>query len=125
MYKKIIIGIIVSVLVIIMGILLSTGRERTDVYLKEFSIDEKCNQMTIKVGVSNSTGYVRKMKRTSGSMNYYYTFYSTYGINSSLGSKDTFEIPLDNNVDEIYFYTGGKGYKKVLEKNEQGEWGKV
>ena len=45
--------------------------------------------MTIKVGVSSSAGYVRKMKRTSGSMNYYYTFYSTFGINSKIGAKDT------------------------------------
>ncbi len=120
--KIIIVSGIILVLVIILGFFLSTGRARTDVYLKEFSVDEKCNQMTIKVGVSSSAGYVRKMKRTSGSMNYYYTFYSTFGINSKLGAEDTFEIQLDNNVDEIYFYTGGKGYKKVLEKNGQGEW---
>ena len=122
MNKKIIISSIVFILLIVIGLFLLTGRARTDVYLKEFSIDEKTNQMTIKVGVSSSAGYVRKMKKTSGSMNYYYTFYSTFGINSKLGAEDIFEIQLDNNVNEIYFYTGGKGYKKVLEKNEQGEW---
>jgi len=125
MNKKVTISVIILVLVILMALVILTGGARTDVYLKEFSVDEKCNQMTIKVGVSSSAGYVRKMKRTSGSMNYYYTFYSTFGINSKLGAKDTFEIQLDNNVDEIYFYTGGKGYKKVLEKNKQGEWIKV
>ena len=92
------------------------GQGETDVYLKSFSVDKKCNQMTIEVGVSSSAGYVRKMKQTSGSMNYYYTFYSTFGINSKLGARDTFEIQLDNNVDEIYFYTGEKGYKKVFIK---------
>ena len=120
--KIVIVSSFVLIFVIVIGFFLSTGRARTDVYLKEFSVDEKCNQMIIKVGVSGSAGYVRKMKRTSGSMNYYYTFYSTFGINSKLGAEDTFEIQLDNNVDEIYFYTGGKGYKKVLEKTEQGEW---
>ena len=123
--KKIIISIVVVILVIIAGWFLSTGSARTDVFLRDFSFDEKCNQMTIKVGVSSSAGYVRKMKQTSGSMNYYYTFYSTFGINSKLGAKYTFEIQLDNNVDEIFFYTGGKGYTKVLEKNENGEWVKV
>lgn len=123
--KKIIISIVVVILVIIASWFLSTGSARTDVFLRDFSFDEKCNQMTIKVGVSSSAGYVRKMKQTSGSMNYYYTFYSTFGINSKLGAKDTFEIQLDNNVDEIFFYTGGKGYTKVLEKNENGEWVKV
>ena len=122
MKKKIVISIIILILAIVIGLFLSTGGARTDVYLKDFSVDEKCNQMIVKVGVSSSAGYVRKMKQTSGSMNYYYTFYSTFGINSKFGSEDTFEIQLDNNVDEIYFYTGGKGYKKVLEKNEQGEW---
>ena len=78
--------------------------------------------MTLKVGVSSSAGYIRKMKRTSGSMNYYLTFYSTFGINSKLGAKDNFEITLDENVDEIYFYTGNKGYKKVLEKNDEENW---
>ena len=120
--KRIIISSIVILLALLIGLFLSTGSARTDVYLKEFSVDEKCNQMSIKVGVSSSAGYVRKMKRTSGSMNYYYTFYSTFGINSKLGAEDTFEIPLDENVDEIYFYTGGKGYKKVLDKNDNGEW---
>ena len=43
------------------------------------------------------------MKRTSGSMNYYFTFYSTFGINSKLGAKGTFEIELDENMDEIIF----------------------
>ena len=58
-------------------------------------------------------------------MNYYFTFYSTFGINSKHGAKDTFTIDIDNNVDKIYFYTGGKGYKKVLELNDDGEWVKV
>lgn len=63
-----------------------------------------------------------KNETSQGSTNYYYTFYSTFGINSRIGAKDTFEMQLDNNVDEIYFYTGKKDYKKVLEKNEQGAW---
>lgn len=81
--------------------------------------------MILKVGISSSSGYIRKMKKTSGSMNYYYTFYSTFGINSKLGSRDIFEIELDNNVNEIYFYSRDKGYNKVLEKNELGVWIKV
>lgn len=123
--KKIItMSIIVAVLIMI-SLFLSTGGKRTDVFLKDFNVNENTNIMTLKVGVSSSAGYIRKMKRTSGSTNYYYTFYSTFGINSKTGSKDTFEIELDQNVSEIYFYTGGKGYKKVLEKNDHGEWIKV
>lgn len=125
MNKKVLIILIIAIM--ILGILfLLTGRARTDVFLADYEISEDGKIMTLKVGVSSSTGYVRTMKRTSGSMNYYFTFYSTFGINSKIGAKNTFEIELDSNVDEIYFYTGDKGYKKVLEKDKNtGEWVKL
>ena len=122
--KTLIISIIVVALIVI-GFFIASGGARTDVFLKDFELSQDGETMTLKVGVSSSAGYVRKMKRTSGSMNYYFTFYSTFGINSRLGAKDTFTIDIDNNVDEIYFYTGSKGYKKVLELNDDGEWVKV
>ena len=125
MKKKIFIVSII-IIVLLIGFLLITGRARTDVYLKGFEISPDGNTMTLKVGVSSSTGYIRKMKRTSGSTNGYYTFYSTFGINSKLGSKDTFEIELDKDMDEIYFYTGNKGYKLVLTKhNVTDKWTKI
>lgn len=105
-----------------MSLFLSTGNKRSDVYLKGFQLSSDGTKMTLNVGVSSSAGYIRKMKRSSGSMDYYCTFYSTFGINSSLGSKDTFVIDIDNNVSSIYFYTGDNGYRKVLEKNDLGEW---
>ena len=125
MKKKIFIVSIVIV-VLLIGFLLITGKSRTDVYLKDFEISKDEKTMTLKVGITSSAGYVRKMKRTSGSTNGYYTFYSTFGINSKLGSKDTFEIELNKDMDEIYFYTGDKGYKLVLTKHKvTGEWTKV
>ena len=120
--KKILTICIVVIAIILVGLFLALGGKRTDVFLKDFELSQDGKTMTLKVGVSSSAGYIRKMKQTSGSMNYYFTFYSTFGINSKLGAKDTFEIELDNNVDEIYFYTGGKGYKKVLEKTNDGDW---
>lgn len=119
--KKIIIAIAV-ISIVIMVLFVCTGHARTDVYLDNFKLSKDGKTMTLKVGVSSSAGYIRKMKRTSGSTNYYYTFYSTFGINSKLGAKDTFTIDIDNNVDEIYFYTGDKGYKKVLAKDENNDW---
>lgn len=125
MKKKTLIISIIVVALIIICFFTASGGSRTDVFLKDFELSQDGETMTLKVGVSSSIGYIRKMKRTSGSMNYYFTFYSTFGINSRLGAKDTFTIDIDNNVDEIYFYTGGKGYKKVLELNDNGEWVKV
>lgn len=119
-------NIIISIIVITIigvGLFLTTGRARTDVYLKDFEISADGKTLTLKVGVSSSSGYIRKMKKTSGSSNGYYTFYSTYGINSKIGAKDTFEIKLDEDTDEIYFYIGDNGYKLVLTKNKATqEW---
>lgn len=124
--KVLVISIIIIIVVLLIVFLLMTGKARTDVYLKDFEISADNKKMTLKVGVSSSAGYVRKMKRTSGSTNYYYTFYSTFGINSKLGANDTFEIELNENVDEIYFYTGDKGYKLVLVRNSATqEWEKI
>lgn len=124
MQKKTIISILIIFVITIIGIfLLTTGGKRTDVYLKNFKISSDGKTMTLNVGVSSSSGYIRKIKRTSGSMNYYFTFYSTFGINSKIGSKDSFKIELDQDVDEIYFSTGEKGYSLVLQKNkETGKW---
>lgn len=121
--KILIIGIIA---IIIISLFLTTGRARTDVYLKDFEVSADGKTITLKVGVSSSAGYVRKIKQTSGSTNGYYTFYSTYGINSKIGAKDTFEIEVNNDADEIYFYTRNKGYKVVLAKNKiTDEWTKI
>ena len=124
--KRIFIISLIILILLLLGLFLMSGRDRTDVYLKNFEVSSDGKIMTLKVGVTSSTGYIRKIKRTSGSMNYYYTFYSTFGINSKIGAKDTFEIGLDENVDEIYFYTGDGGYKLVLTKNYvTGKWEKI
>ena len=73
--KTLIISIIVVALIVI-GFFIASGGARTDVFLKDFELSQDGETMTLKVGVSSSAGYVRKMKRTSGSMNYYFTFYS-------------------------------------------------
>lgn len=126
MKRKILVGIGILIIILIGSFILLTGRARTDVVLGGYDLSADGKTMTLKVGVSSSAGYIRKMKRTSGSMNYYLTFYSTFGINSKLGAKDTFEIELDENVDEIYFYTGNKGYKLVLIKDSvTQEWKKI
>ena len=126
MRRKNLVGMIALVIILIGSFVLVTGRARTDVVLGGYDLSADGKIMTLKVGVQASAGYIRKMKRTSGSMNYYLTFYSTFGINSKLGAKDTFEIELDENVDEIYFYTGNKGYKLVLIKDSvTQEWKKI
>lgn len=124
--KIVVISVFLIIFIAVLTYFLIVGSVRTDVYLGGFELSPDGKKMTLKVGVSSSAGYIRKMKRTSGSMNHYYTFYSTFGINSKIGAKNNFEIDIDENVDEIYFYTGNKGYKLVLIKSEDtGEWVKL
>lgn len=126
MRRKILVGIVILIIILIGSFILLTGGARTDVVLGGYDLSADGKTMTLKVSVSSSAGYIRKMKKTSGSMNYYLTFYSTFGINSKLGAKDTFDIEIDENVDEIYFYTGNKGYKLVLIKDSvTQEWKKI
>lgn len=120
--RKLFIVCITLIVLVIGSLFLLTGKARTDVYLKDFEVSSDGKKMILKVGVSGSSGYVRKIERTSDSANGYYTFYSTYGINSKLGAKDTFEIELDEDMNEIYFCTGNGDYKLVLTRYVLNKW---
>lgn len=120
--RKLIIVCIALMVLVIGSLFLLTDKARTDVYLKDFEVSSDGKKMILKVGVSGSSGYVRKIERTSDSTNGYYTFYSTYGINSRLGAKDTFEIELDKDMNEIYFYIGNGDYKLVLVRHILDNW---
>ncbi len=121
--KKIIIAIIIIILIVLIALFLFTGGVRTDVHLINFEISENGKTMTMHVGVSSSAGYIRDMKQKNVDASKYLTFYSTYGINSKIGAKNTFTLEIDQNVDEIYFFKGNNGYNKILEKDkETGEW---
>lgn len=125
--KKIFItGCIILIVIAIIAIFLATGMVKKEVYLKDFKVSDDGMVMTIYVDTLDSSGYVREMKSSSGSTNGYYSFYKTFGYNSKIGAKDSFEIDLTNDMDEIYFYTGNKGYKLVLTKNKvNNDWVKI
>lgn len=113
---KKIIGIILLIALGILGsIVIETGNKRNDVLLTNFNVSN--NKLNFRVNVSSSSGYVRHFKLKEEGSNYYITFYSTFGFNNKLGSKDTFEIELDSKIDKIYFYTSNNRYKLVLVKN--------
>lgn len=97
-----------------------TGGIRKDVVLKKYELSNNESTMTIKVDVTSSIGYVRKMKLVKDGNDIYIKFYSSFGFNSKLGTQDTYNIDVVN-IDDIYFYIGKKGYKKVLELRNQ-EW---
>ena len=124
--KKVILGIVIVVLIIFIALFLSTGGARTDVHLIDFEVSENGKTIILHVGVSSSAGYIRDMKQKSIDTSEYLTFYSTFGINSKMGAKDTFTLEIDKNIDEIYFFKGNNCYYKVLEKDkETGEWNRI
>lgn len=118
MKKKIL--VIFILLLTVMGILFFiTGGKRTDIILNDYSVSEDGNIMTINVGVASSMGYVRTLRLKDDGDNKYITFYQTYGINSSLGAENEFQIELNPSCKGIYFYRGDAGYDLVLEKNDK------
>lgn len=121
--KKVIICIVSVIIIIFVALFLSTGGARTDVHLRNYQVSEDGKTMIITVDLSSSAGYIRDMKQKNDNGDYYLTFYSTFGINSKLGAKDTFTLELDSNVDEIYFFKGKNDYRQVLQKDKvTGKW---
>ncbi len=125
MKKVILTMVIIMIITILAMVFLLTGKVRTDVYLEDFSISQDGKTMILNVEVSSSGGYIRKIKQVSEGSNRYYTFYSTFGINSKIGAKKNFEIEIDQNMEQIYFYTGAKDYKLVLIKDYIEGWKKI
>ena len=103
--KKILIILVCLLLLLfsLSALFLLSSKARTDVYLKAFELSEDGKTMTLHVGLSSSAGYLRKMVVKQGGDNKYITFYSTPGINSKIGAKDTFELDLNPSAGEIYF----------------------
>ena len=125
MKKKIIVAVIVVLFIIASYLILTGFRERTDVYLIDFSVSESGDEITLSVGVSSSMGYIRGYKDEGGGVKpHYLKFYSTFGgLNSSLGAKNEFVLDVDENDTEIYFCRPDGGYEIVLVKADgTGEW---
>jgi uncharacterized membrane protein len=126
MNKKIVISIVVSIIIVIGLLILSTGGKMGGAFLSDYKVSEDGKVMTLKVGVASSMGYIRSLKVREDDNKKYLTFYSTFGLNSKLSAKDEFQINLDPDIDEIYFFRGEEGYVRVISKNkETKEWQRV
>ncbi|WFR58381.1 hypothetical protein QA584_04740 [Anaerocolumna sp. AGMB13025] len=116
---------IISLFVVVaFGLLfISTGGKRTDIMLTDYSVSENGDSFTIKVAVASSMGYVRTRKEKQVGDSKYITFYQTYGLNSTIGANNKFQIKLNPSCRKIYFYRGDRGYDLMLQKNDEtNEW---
>lgn len=94
--------------------------KNTSVYIDKFDVEE--NEMTIHVGVSSSIGYVRKYSMHQDGTTLYLDFYHGFGgINGSIGAKNTYIIPLTNEITDIAI-NRDEGYQIVIHKDEYNNW---
>ena len=110
------------------GILFITPgfQKRTDVYLQDFSVSEDGSVVTLQTFTIGSMGYIRAMETKQVHNEIHCSFYRTFGgLNSRLGAEDTFEIQLDDSIEQIYLNRAGLD-QLVLERDaETGEWAPV
>ena len=96
---------------------LSGFETRADVYLQDFSVSEDGSVITIETSLSGSMGYIRAIKAEKADDAIYCSFYCAFGgLNSSIGSKNHFEIKLDESSRKIYFDRGEESDALVLER---------
>lgn len=114
------------IVITIVGWMIGTGYTyETSAYIAEYTVSEDGSEIGFTVGVGSSMGYVRGFKDEGGGVKpHYLKFYSAWGgLNSAIGAKSEFVMPLDPDDTEIYVYHGDGGYTLILEKNtETGEW---
>lgn len=94
----------------------------------DFSVSEDGSEITFRVGVGASMGYIRTYRDEGGGNEpHYLKFYSAWGgFNSSLGAKSEFTLPLSPDDTEIHVYHGDAGYDLALQKDPaSGEWYRV
>lgn len=96
--------------------------KQNSVYVTDWSVSEDGSQMTLRLGVSSSIGYIRKVSvRQQGQALFLDCFRAFGGINGSLGAKSVFTIPLNDTVQSICFHRA-PGYQQVLVRNPDGSW---
>lgn len=99
----------------------------TSAFIQDYSISADGKEITVKVGVSSSIGYIRdvKVRRQQGGELYLDCYSAFGGFNGSIGAKDTFTFQLKDDTAMISVYRGSNVYGKVLVKAEDGSWQRI
>lgn len=119
---KIWIGVLLLTVSAVCFLIGRTGGQRFDVCLRDFTQTE--DTVTIRVDVISSAGYVRACKpRVNSGGDLTLGFYSTYGLNSRRGAKDTFTLETPEGCDVIFFErSDGAPYIVLSRDPETGLW---
>ena len=127
MKKTLLIILIIIVLVVITLFIYSGFRKRNDAVINNYLVSDDRKTMKLSVEVASSIGYVRDIDVVYIGNRMYISFYSTFGLNSSIGAKSEFEINLDEMcTTDIYLLRENSEYRLVLTKDKSTEmWEKV
>ena len=114
-----------SILIVLAAgaLLISAGisagfQKRSDVHIADFSVSEDGSVITIKTALSSSMGYIRAIETERVNDEVHCSFYNCFGgLNFGFGSKNCFEIPVDDSCAGIYFDRGSEGESLVLERD--------
>jgi len=129
--KRLLAGALALVLAVLVWIGFSGLLHREDVYLAEYTVLDSewpgGDLLTIRVGVAGSMGYIRAVQDVSEQPEaLVLRFYSAFGgFNSSLGARNAFVLPLDEDCSQIWL-EGDREPRLVLEKDaETGLWSRT
>lgn len=125
--KKVLAIVLLLLVLAAMALFIGSGfSKRTDVALGDFLVSEDGSSLRIQAGPSGSMGYIRAVSVQRKDSGLYCSFYCAFGgLNSKLGAKNTFDIPLDGSCTEVFFHQGGDQYTLVLQKDPlSGVWAK-
>lgn len=99
----------------------------TDIMLKDYKVAEDGLSLQLNVERIGSMGYTRGYNFIEDSDGLYLAFYSTFGgLNSQIGSRNTFDVKVAKSCNEVYIYKGEGVYALVLKREEgTNNWVKV
>lgn len=126
--KKSAIIVLLIIVVLFLTYFIGTGfMKNSSVYVNDFSVSEDGSEITINVGVSSSMGYIREVsvhQQESGKL--YIDCYCAFGgLNGSIGAKNVFTLPLDEDTTVIAIYRNENCYEEILKKDDNNVWHRV
>ncbi len=125
--KKIIVSVLI-IIILAVGLFISSGYGNCyDVAVTGYSVSESGDKITLDITRIGSMGFVRDIDVKIVGGEAYVSFYQPYGgLNSHIGARSTFEIPLEDSTYKINFEIGKDTYKTVLQKDfETDKWENV
>lgn len=123
--KKPFVILVSALLILALGWLIGTGfMVKTSVFIQEFSVSEDGSELTFMIGIGNSMGFVRGYRDEADGTAHNLKFYSAWGgLNSALGAKNEYVLPLRPEDTEVRIYSGSGEYVCALVRDgSTGQW---